>query len=657
MTRTRVLLGFGVLLVLVIVAALVVVVVDPFSDDGDTASDPGRDPSHPARLAAEEFATAWSGGRLDEVTFAGDGDGNEAGVTAIITGRLSPGTEAPPTPDVEITSVAPGDPTRPDDDDGRATAAATVTWDLGEGRLWSYATSVPLTETDDDTWAVVWSPSVIEPSLVDGEGLVATRVAGERAPILDTTGRSLVAADPAVVVGIRPSRTPDPEATARTVAELTGVDAEELVVRVAGAGPEEFVEVATLARRDYDAIRDDIQPLPGTVFREEEATPSGLPPNYARAVLGTTGPATAEMAASSEGRIVEGEIVGLTGVQVAQDEVLGGQVGVTVRAVAADEAVTPRALKVFPATDGEPVTVTLDLDIQTVADAVLAGTDAPSALVAIRVSTGDVVAVANGPSTQSAFNRAMVGRYPPGSVFKVASTLALFEAGLTPDTEVDCPGTLTVGKVFRNAGDLELGLVPFRTDFARSCNTAFVSQAGTVSAEDLARNAALLGYRELDVGAPLVTPSVPTDGDATEHAAQMIGQGRVETSPFSVAVASASVAGGTSIAPRLVVEADALPPEPGVALPEGIVRPLRDVMRLVVTEGTGTSLADVGGGEVFGKTGTAEFGTETPPQTHAWFTGYQGDLAFAVLVEGGAAGGSVAAPIAAEFLDILAVGG
>jgi cell division protein FtsI/penicillin-binding protein 2 len=55
-------------------------------------------------------------------------------------------------------------------------------------------------------------------------------------------------------------------------------------------------------------------------------------------------------------------------------------------------------------------------------------------------------------------------------------------------------------------------------------------------------------------------------------------------------------------------------------------------------------------GEVHGKTGTAEDGQGDPPPTHAWFIGYRGDLALAVLVEGGKSGGEVAAPIAGRFL-------
>jgi len=62
----------------------------------------------------------------------------------------------------------------------------------------------------------------------------------------------------------------------------------------------------------------------------------------------------------------------------------------------------------------------------------------------------------------------------------------------------------------------------------------------------------------------------------------------------------------------------------------------------------------VPGDPVHGKTGTAEFGTEDPPRSHAWFIGFQGDLAFACFVEGGEFGGDTAAPIVARFLTRLA---
>jgi cell division protein FtsI/penicillin-binding protein 2 len=79
---------------------------------------------------------------------------------------------------------------------------------------------------------------------------------------------------------------------------------------------------------------------------------------------------------------------------------------------------------------------------------------------------------------------------------------------------------------------------------------------------------------------------------------------------------------------------------------------LRTFMSEVVTSGTGRAAA-VRGQQVAGKTGTAEFGTGTPPSTHAWFIGFRGNLAFAVLVEGGGVGGQAAAPIAARFLSAV----
>ena len=71
-------------------------------------------------------------------------------------------------------------------------------------------------------------------------------------------------------------------------------------------------------------------------------------------------------------------------------------------------------------------------------------------------------------------------------------------------------------------------------------------------------------------------------------------------------------------------------------------------MRAVVTSGTAAGVGFPPG--VYGKTGTAEYGTSRNPPSHAWFIGYRGNLAFAVLVEGGGVGADVSAPIANAFL-------
>jgi cell division protein FtsI/penicillin-binding protein 2 len=644
---------------------------------------PGMAEDDPAADAADLFALSWVTGKLAKVPATAE-SGDVAQRTLAITAGL--GDPAGTTPSgvqvtrlddapVTTTTTAAGGVAAPPPA-RRKVATVTVSWKLDPQRTWTYETRVPFVETHvpaaagsggggdggDDAgegkvvWKLDWTPSVVHPALRTGETLAAVRVTPTRGEVLGLDGQPLVGLRPVVEVGFQRSRATDPEGSARQVAGLVDVDADALVAKVKAAGPDEFVPVITLRRDAYDQLKAQLQPIPGAVFREDQI-PLAPSRTFARALLGTTGPATEEIAKASEGRVAVGDETGLSGLQAAQDEVLAGSPGVSVRVVPAPGAGgEPRELKAFAATPGRSITITLDARIQLAADEVMADAPKPAALVAIRPSTGDVLAVANGPASAAGYNRAMIGRYPPGSTFKVATTFALLGKGLTPDTPIDCPASVIVGKRFSNAGGEVLGTVPFRTDFAESCNTAFVGQSKTITAQDLTDAAGILGYRDIDLGVPLFGGSVPVTDNPTEHAANMIGQGKVEASPFSVALASASVAAGRSVQPRLIVDPAHPDPTLGAELPADRVAALRELMRGVVTNGTGTALLGVPGGDVAGKTGTAEFGTDTPPHTHAWFTGFQGDLAFAVLVEDGGFGGEVAAPLAAAFLSKLAAG-
>jgi cell division protein FtsI/penicillin-binding protein 2 len=666
-SKGRAALVGGVVVAVVAVVAVAVWVM------GDDDAPPGRKggkgtTGDPAADLAQDLAEAWQAGDLTRIRFvtttadAADAAAVAADVKLAVAALSTSDADRPAT--VEVVEVAHGADRNTmggtgatDLPVGSATATLRVSWKLDADRTWTYRTKVSLTRglrtKTDATWRVVWDPSFVEPSLKAGETLRSVRVAATRGDILGPDGAPIVGRRDVVEVGIQKSRATDPEALARQVAQLVGVDADSLVARVKAAPPDQFVSVVTLRKEAYLAIRDQIQPLPGTVFHDD-SKPLAPSKTFAQALLGTVGPATKEIADASKGRVQVGDQTGLSGLQRSQDPVLAGTAGLTVEAAPAQPGTAARPVKTWPAVDGTAVKITIDPRVQVAADEVMADAPNPAALVAIRPSTGDVLAVSNGPTGATGYNRAMIGHYPPGSTFKVATGLGLLEHGLTPDTPVDCPATITVGKVFRNAEGEVLGTVPFRKDFADSCNTAFIGQHQRITAEQLTEVAGRLGYRELDLGVPVFGGSVPVTTDATEHAANMIGQGKVEASPFAVALASASVAAGRSVQPRVIV--DPAKPEPtlGPELPAPQVAQLRELMRGVVTGGTGGAALGVPGGDVFGKTGTAEFGSESPPRTHAWFTGFQGDLAFAVVVEDGGFGGQVAAPLVAQFLSKLA---
>jgi cell division protein FtsI/penicillin-binding protein 2 len=307
--------------------------------------------------------------------------------------------------------------------------------------------------------------------------------------------------------------------------------------------------------------------------------------------------------------------------------------------------------------DGTPIQLTLDTAVQKAADAALAtakGGNGNAALVAVDIASGDVLAVANTPA--SGANRAMTGRYPPGSTFKTISTIALLGRGVTPSETVACPPTATInGRSVRNFEGGALGDVPFRTDFAQSCNTAFVGLSSRLEPGDLHAAAESVGLGvDWNVGADAFTGSVPVEKSDVEKAAATIGQGKVLASPLAMAQAVASIARGSWLPPKLVVDPapSGAAPQPPAADPQRLAT-VKDLMRQVVVDGTASALNDVPGPPVHGKTGTAEYGTESPPRTHAWTVGFAGDVAFAVLVEDGRSGGSVAVPVAEAFLRAL----
>lgn len=533
-----------------------------------------------------------------------------------------------------------------------AGATYSAAWQLRALGTWNYDGALRLRKVGGK-WQVHWTPAAIHPRLGAGQVLARTRSVPTRASILDRTGAALTTATEVITVSILPAALTRRAATVALLGRVLGVDTARLSTSLATAKPDQLLAVIPLRRADYDKVRARLYAEPGLRF---PSTVRSLPPTptFGRAVLGRVQPATAATLKAAGAAFQAGDDVGSDGLQRAFQQRLAGTAGGSVVIRSAAGAIL-QTLQTFPGTPGQPVRTTLDRRIQAAAEATLASVTKPAALVAVRPSDGSLLGVANAPP-DSAFNRALAGRYPPGSTFKIVTTAALLGRGLGLDDPVPCPPTVTVdGKSFRNFEGEAAGSVAFRRDFAISCNTAFVGLSARLPGSALADTA-----RRLGIGANWTLPlgsyagSVPPPSSVVERAANAIGQGKVTASPLSMALVAAAVANGAWRPPVLITD----PASPPVAAPTPLpgAAQLRELMRLVVTSGTAApAFRGYSGPPVSGKTGTAEFGTAKPPATHAWFVGFSGarDLALAVVVEGGGVGGAVAAPLAARFLQRL----
>jgi cell division protein FtsI/penicillin-binding protein 2 len=518
---------------------------------------------------------------------------------------------------------------------------------LGE---WPYQGQLRLVRRDD-RWLVDWTPATLHPDLATGLRFQRTRTWPDRAPILAADGTELAGPGPVVTVTIVGEGVKDEAEVVDALVRYAEVPREVARRALADAErrPNQAVPVVTMPRSEFDLVRDDIYPVPGLRF------PAGVGREYhgpasTRMLLGTVGPVTADDLKKLGAPYQTGDLVGHgNGLEAAFERRLAGTPSGEVRLVDKDGQPV-KVLHRFAGKDGEAVETTIDPRAQEAAEAALDPVAKPAALVAIQPSTGELVAVVNTPV--QGYNRALLGRYPPGSTFKVVTAGALLAGGLRPGDPVDCPKEAKVGgRTFGNFEDEVLGRIPFSSAFAHSCNTAFVQQAAKrLDGDELVAAAAQYGFGlDPSPGIPAVTSRVPPPSDRADLAAESFGQGRVTASPLQMALVAATVADGRWRHPKLVTEGEgSSPAEAPDPLDGKVAGTLRTLMRQVVTEGTAAPAGLPG--KVGGKTGTAEFGTGDPLPTHAWFIGFRGDLAFAVVVEDGGVGGRVAAPAAARFL-------
>lgn len=268
-------------------------------------------------------------------------------------------------------------------------------------------------------------------------------------------------------------------------------------------------------------------------------------------------------------------------------------------------------------------------------------------------------------------NRAISERYPPGSTFKVITTAAALQAGITENEQLTAAAQIPLPNstaTLENYGGTPCGdapKAPLREAFARSCNTAFVELGMRIGGDALRNAADAFGFDSPPSPIPLqvAESTVGPMSDAAAVGMSSMGQKDVAVTPLQNAMVAAAIANrGVVMQPYLVdrVEGPDLteisntaPTEQRRAVSAQVAAKLTDLM--VGAEKFTQQTGAIPGVQIASKTGTAEHGTDprnTPP--HAWYIAFapaqNPRVAVAVLVENGgdrlsATGGALAAPI------------
>lgn len=335
---------------------------------------------------------------------------------------------------------------------------------------------------------------------------------------------------------------------------------------------------------------------------------------------------------------------------------------------------------------GDSVVTTLDYELQLRAFDALGTYD--GAVVVMEPETGRILAMVSKPDydpnyiaedwdemvseesdSSALLNRATQGLYPPGSTFKIITTLAYIQQN--PDYAeyvYQCDGSYTLNnKTIHCYKNKSHGTEDLKEAFAHSCNSAYASLGMTLDIDSFAKLCdSLLFNQNLPTTFDTSKSSfVLSAGDGTSTVMETaIGQGKTLVTPYHMALITSAIANdGVLMRPYMIdrieddygnlVEAYE-PQEYATLMSEEEAALLQEYMRAVVEEGTATKLSNENY-EVYGKTGSAEFSSSSD-STHSWFVGYahqdgKKDIAVAIIVEDSGIGSEYAVPIAQEIFD------
>ncbi len=530
--------------------------------------------------------------------------------------------------------------------------------------------------------------------------------------IVDRQGKPIAMNRPDYRLELRPAEVEDLDATLVAIRAVLEIDlAEDARIRDDVRGQPSFMPVVVrqnLSWREFSACNVRLATLPGVTPVQSFSRFYPEADHFAH-LVGYVGAPTPEQYREQKNPLLiyPGFRIGKDGIERFADKQLRGTAGSSrVEMTARGELV--RELGTNADTPGETLRLTIDRDLQDYAARRLG--DNSASVIVMDVITGDVLCMVSMPAYDPnifsrrvparlwnalqkddhtpLLNKSAMGLYPPGSTFKMVTTLAALEAGVDPADTVGCSGAYRLGNnTWHCHARRGHGGVNMHRALPLSCDTYFYVMGRKVGIDAIATMARRLGLgQEYPLPLPGQAKGIVPDkawkqrrygkdwreGETLNGA---IGQGYIVTNPLQLAVMTARLASGREVMPRLIADGPA-PQFPSLGIPDAHLALVRQGMVDVVNAGYGTARAarsPIGDVLFAGKTGTAQvrrisaaerkrgvIRNEALPwkqRDHALFVAFAPAdaprYACSVIIEHGIAGGRYAAPIARDVLSFL----
>jgi penicillin-binding protein 2 len=475
-----------------------------------------------------------------------------------------------------------------------------------------------------------------------------------RGVLFDRNGTVLVENESTFNIAILREQTRDIDRTLEILAQATGVDAAQLRETLNRKRREpSYRPIVLIENASFEqlvAFRARQWELPGVIG---QPVPTRRYPGAMGAHLfGYVGEVTEAQLSRPEYKGVEaGSFVGQSGVEQAFDRYLMGADGDRlVRVTSTGREID--VVKTVPPQEGRRLQLTIDADLQKAAEDGFKHYGYNGAAVVLDPRSGELLSLVSLPAydpnrfaigidratwaslntdrLKPLQNRALQGRYSPGSTFKIVVAAAALEEGIvSPDFRVFCPGGASFfGRYFQCHEKAGHGSVDMRHAIEKSCNVYFYTLGNMLGIDRIHKWAAALGLADrTGIDIPNEIQSIMPSPEwkkarfnekwySGETISVAIGQGAVSSTPLSLAAMMMTVAnGGTRFTPHVLKAVDdgegwkAVPPPPPqstVKMKDSTIRALHEGLWMVVNAAGTGGRGRVTGRDVAGKTGTAQ---------------------------------------------------